>query len=240
MRRDKRFGIPSSRADRGTARQCRTATHLQISVIPTPIPVLPGTVPHFLLWMGDSGLTTPIAAVVAAALVVSRGTRLLAMVWCAAFVGSASIVFATKLGVFGWGEGFDAISFRGPSGHATLAACVWPAVAWLLTSRAPPVWRRAAVGAGAAVALGVAWTLATRGYHTLPEVAAGTLLGAAAAGWFLRAVASCVRPPPTAVLVVAGLLIAGWLSLQHGKPFGPLDRAKADVHRWVEGRARRQ
>lgn len=199
---------------------------------PSLYPLIPGSLTHFLLWMGDSGLATLVVGAVALALAWRKETRGLAWLWAVAFVLVTSLVFATKLGIFGWGNGFEALDFRGPSGHATLSAFVWPMVAWLLTLHAGRRVRCAAHLLGAAFALGIGWILVAYDFHSLPEVVAGSLLGGGASVACIAA-ARASAPAPKHITVLAALVIALLFGLQHGTQFGPLVRFKAKAHQLV-------
>ena len=182
--------------------------------------------------MGDSGLATLVTAVVVAALAIKKETRGLAWRWGAAFVLVASLVFATKLRLFGWGNGIEAIGFRGPSGHATLAAFVWPMVAWLLTARSARPVRWAAMGVGAGLALGTAWVLVAYDFHSFSEVVAGSVLGGMGAGacvWTGRS----AHPPSALVTGLAALTVAVLFGVQHGSRFGPLTQLERKAHKMV-------
>jgi hypothetical protein len=196
------------------------------------LPLVPGNLSHFLLWMGDSGLATLVVGAVALCLALRKQTRGLAWRWAGAFVLVTSLVFATKLGLFGWGDGFESLDFRGPSGHAALSAFVWPMVAWLLTLHAGPRLRGAAYFLGVACALAIAWILVAYDFHSLPEVVAGSLLGGSASLACIAAARSSA-PAPKAVTVLAGLVIVALFGLQHGAQFGPLVRFKAKAHQLV-------
>lgn len=182
--------------------------------------------------MGDSGLATLVVGAVALCLALRQQTRGLAWLWAGAFVLVTSLVFATKLGLFGWGDGFESLDFRGPSGHATLSAFVWPMVAWLLTLHADRRVRFAAHLLGAAFALGIAWILVAYDFHSLPEVVAGSLLGGGASIACIAA-ARFSAPAPKHITVLAALVIAVLFGLQHGTQFGPLVRFKAKAHQLV-------
>lgn len=195
-------------------------------------PPAPGTLPHFLLWMGDSGLATVVTAAMVMALALDRTTRGLAGRWGIAFVGITSLVFATKLGLFGWNDGIAALDFRGPSGHATLSAFVWPLCARLLTMRADRPLRLVALVLGAASAAGTAWVLVTCGFHSGAEVAAGSLLGGGAAWACIRGTRTA-PPPLRGITVLAGLLIATSIGLQHGRELPALVRFKWKAHEMV-------
>lgn len=192
-------------------------------------PPAPGTLPHFLLWMGDSGLATVVTAAMVLALALHRTTRGLAGRWAGVFVGVTALVFATKLGLFGWGEGIAALDFRGPSGHATLSAFVWPLCARLLTMRAGRSVRRAAGLVGMALAAGTAWVLVTHGFHSGVEVAAGSLLGGGAA-WACIRHARAIEPPRPGITLLAAVLIASSVGLQHGRELPALVRFKWKAH----------
>ncbi|WP_219216928.1 hypothetical protein [Variovorax boronicumulans] len=199
----------------------------------TPLlPLVPGNLSHFLLWMGDSGLATLVVGAVALCLALRKQTRGLAWLWAGAFVLVSSLVFATKLGIFGWGDGFERLDFRGPSGHATVSAFVWPMVAWLLTMHAGRSVRVAAYLLGAAFAMGIAWILVAYSFHSLPEVVAGSLLGGGASVACIAA-ARFSAPAPRHITVLAALVIALLFGLQHGTQLGPLVRFKAKAHQLV-------
>lgn len=204
-----------------------------LGAVTTPLhPLVPGNLSHFLLWMGDSGLATLVVGAVALCLALRRQTRGLAWLWAGTFVLVTSLVFATKLGLFGWGEGFASLDFRGPSGHATLSAFVWPMVAWLLTLHADRRVRLAAHLLGAAFALAIAWILVAYDFHSLPEVVAGSLLGGGASVACIAAARSAA-PAPRHITLLAALMIALLFGLQHGTQFGPLVRFKAKAHQLV-------
>lgn len=204
-----------------------------LGAVTTPLhPLVPGNLSHFLLWMGDSGLGTLVVGAVALCLGLRKQTRGLAWLWAGAFVLVTSLVFATKLGLFGWGDGFASLDFRGPSGHATLSAFVWPMVAWLLTAHADRRVRFAAHLLGAAFAMGIAWILVAYNFHSLPEVIAGSLLGGSASVACIAAARSSA-PAPRHITALAALVIAMLFGMQHGTQFGPLVRFKAKAHQLV-------
>ena len=192
----------------------------------------PGSFAQFLLWMGDSGLATPVAAVVVVALAMSKATRALACRWAAAFLLVVALVLATKLQLFGWGNGIASIGFRGPSGHATLAAFVWPMVAWLITARGGRWIRVMGICLGAACAAGVAWVLVAYGFHSLVETVAGGLLGGAGAGVCIFTARSA-HPPSARASWLAACAVAVVFGLQHGAPLRPLKQLERAAHRMV-------
>lgn len=193
-------------------------------------PLVAGNFAHFLLWMGDSGLATLVTAAVVLALAIPKATRGLACRWAAAFVLVVSLVLATKLRLFGWGDGIAAIGFRGPSGHAAMAAFVWPMVSWLVTARASRRVRCIAMAVGALFALGVAWVLVAHGFHSLVETVAGGLLGGIGAGACIFAARSA-QPQSARVTWLAALAVAVVFGLQHGSPLKPLRQLERTAHK---------
>lgn len=182
--------------------------------------------------MGDSGLATLVAAVALLALAIPKATRGSACRWAVAFVLVVSVVLATKLRLFGWGNGIPAIGFRGPSGHATLAAFVWPMVAWLITARADRRIQVIGIGLGSACAVGVAWVLVAYGFHSLVETVAGGLLGGVGAGVCIFAARSA-HPSSARVKWLAACAVAVVFCLQHGAPLKPLKQLERAAHRML-------
>lgn len=161
--------------------------------------------------MGDSGLTSLVAATLALFLAISRDTRRLALVWTSTFIVVTAAVFATKLGLFGWGDGISRLHFRGPSGHATLAFMVWPVVAYVLTMHASNATRRAAVFVSLVIAIAISWLLISQHFHTVPETLAGCVLGAAAACICIHAARVAPRPAPSVTMLTGSVVIAIFL-----------------------------
>lgn len=195
-------------------------------------PIVAGNLVHFLLWIGDSGLTTLVAGTVVLSLAVAKKTQELALRWAVAFTGLTALVFATKLGLFGWGKGFASLDFRGPSGHASLSAFVWPMVASLLTTHTNIHVRRLALFVSAVAALGTAWILVAHAFHSVAEVAAGSILGALGTTACIWGSRSGPRPSRH-VVWAAGFAIFMLFIVQHGESFAPLTRLQIKAHQMV-------
>lgn len=156
-----------------------------------------------LTWLGDSALLLPAAAFIALWLASARATRLTALGWVLAFGLCGGIVLLSKVAFMGWGLGIASINFTGFSGHTAIAAAVWPVALWLLTSRAAHRVRVGAAVVGWMLAALVGYSRLAIDAHSVSEVAAGYLLGAATSAAFLRWQQR--RPHPRLGAVVVGL-----------------------------------
>jgi len=134
--------------------------------------------------LGQAEIVVPSAAPAILWLLWSREARQV-WVWILPLLGGALLTLASKLAFIGWGLGIAALDFTGISGHALLAAGVYPVLARLLTATAPPAVQRYAVACGYALATLVAVSRVPLGAHSPAEAIAGFVLGTAAGGWVL-------------------------------------------------------
>jgi len=130
--------------------------------------------------LGESGIVLPVVLVVAIGLGWSarRAGRALSLLLPVAL--AAIVVTATKIAFMGFGWGIARLDFTGMSGHAMLAAALYPV---LVVVHVPPTGRRRAVAmalAAAVVAL-VAVSRVVLGTHSESEVLSGCAVGALAA-----------------------------------------------------------
>lgn len=149
---------------------------------------------HTFTWLGDSGLLLPAAAFVLVWLASSRRTWYSAVLWTLCFGACGAIVALSKLAFMGWGLGDVAFDFTGFSGHTALSSCFWPVALWLLASRGGHRLRVAAACAGWLLGAAIGVSRLAIDAHSVSEVVAGFLLGAAASGLFL--VLQHTRPHP--------------------------------------------
>lgn len=127
--------------------------------------------------LGAAGIMLPLFVTIAIAFWRSGQTRAL-RTWAWALAAGVAVVLATKIAFIGWGWGSARFDFTGISGHATLAASIFPVwLGWLLARHG-----RRCSAYGAALGLGVAavvgWSRLVLGAHSPSEVILGWLLGA--------------------------------------------------------------
>ena len=161
---------------------------------------------------GEAQILLPAVLLVALALLRRPQTRALALLWLSSLSAALVLTTATKVAFIGWGIGSPALNFTGISGHAMMAAAVYPLLLGSLAARAPGPGRSAAAGVGYAMALLVGLSRVALGAHSASEVLAGLCVGGAASVIALneaRLVRALINPVfPTAV--------AFWLALTPG------------------------
>jgi membrane-associated phospholipid phosphatase len=116
----------------------------------------------------------------------ARPGRRSVTLWVSTFAAAMGIVVATKLAFIGWGVGIRMLDFTGISGHATLAATIFPILGHLACARTPR-WIRAlgvALAAWLAVAVGISRVIL--GAHSPAEVVVGLGVGFAVASIVIR------------------------------------------------------
>jgi membrane-associated phospholipid phosphatase len=166
--------------------------------------------------VGDAALTIPVAITCAVWLALSD--RALAIRWMLLLAAGMALVGVTKILYAGCGIEIAAIGFRVISGHSTLSTAVWTVTIALLCRGAGG---RVLAGAACGLLIG-ALTAIARLFdhaHTVPEVIAGWLLGAAVAALFIRSLtrsdARLFRPAVAAI----GLSLVTTLAYGHHAPF---------------------
>jgi len=199
---------------------------------------------YHLSALGGLNVTASLAVAIAAWLVGARCWRL-ALAWCLLFGGAVFIAVASQVAFLGWGIGVRDLEFTGFSGHATRAGAVFPVALFLLMERRgvrreerrtesrPGArdrraggWLRAAVLAGAVLAVAVAAARVKVGAHSASEAVAGCMLGLACAGLFIARTRSAGDSKPQPLLL--GLL-AATLLLPRSDP--------ANSHQWLTAAA---
>lgn len=194
--------------------------------------------------LGGLNVTALLVVAIAAWLVGARSWRL-ALAWCLLFGAALLIAVASQMAFLGWGIGVRSLEFTGFSGHATRAAAVFPVALFLLLERrglrredrrseARPggqdrrtsSWLRAAVLAGAVLAIAVAFARVKVGAHSASEAAAGCVLGLACAGLFIAHTRATRDRSPQPLLL--GLL-AATLLLPRADPI--------NSHQWLTAAA---
>jgi membrane-associated phospholipid phosphatase len=164
---------------------------------------------QFVTRLGEAQILLPAALLLAWWLARKVAARPLVQWWLALVAGAAAITTVSKLAFLGWGIGIAAIDFTGISGHAMFAAAIYPLLCAALSGSQPRAWRRAAIGAGFAVALLVGLSRLVVGAHSLSEVVAGFALGAAVSA----AALALAHPPATRAPLLLPLALAAWLTV---------------------------
>ncbi|ELZ9606247.1 phosphatase PAP2 family protein [Klebsiella pneumoniae] len=137
---------------------------------------------QLISFFGDSTVLLPSAAALFIVLMLRKTSRLLAWQWSLLFGITGAIVCASKLAFMGWGLGIRELDYTGFSGHS---AAFWPIFLWLLCARFSVGLRKAAVITGYVLAAVVGYSRLVIHAHSVSEVIAGLLLGAAGSALFL-------------------------------------------------------
>lgn len=138
---------------------------------------------HLIFWRCT--VLLPSAAALFIVLMLRKTSRLLAWQWSLLFGITGAIVCASKLAFMGWGLGIRKLDYTGFSGHSALSAAFWPIFLWLLSARFSAGWQKAAVATGYILAAVVGYSRLVIHAHSVSEVIAGLLLGAAGSALFL-------------------------------------------------------
>lgn len=136
------------------------------------------------LIFGDSTVLLPSAAALFIVLMLRKTSRLLAWQWSLLFGITGAIVCASKLAFMGWGLGIRELDYTGFSGRSALSAAFWPIFLWLLSARFSAGLQKAAVATGYILAAVVGYSRLVIHAHSVSEVIAGLLLGAAGSALF--------------------------------------------------------
>jgi membrane-associated phospholipid phosphatase len=191
--------------------------------MPADTPVL--SLPAWLLLtrLGESQLLLPAFAAMLAWLRWRMGATRVVAVWAAAVVVAAAITTVSKLAFIGWGWGDAALDFTGISGHAMFSFALWPVIVGSLRTDAPRGRRALLLAFGYAVALVIAGSRVIVEAHSVSEVVAGSLLGAAASAAALH-----WAPPPRGhapLLLVLGIALWFVATPAHAPP--------SPTHGWI-------
>ncbi|NEX64023.1 hypothetical protein [Noviherbaspirillum galbum] len=178
-------------------------------------------------YLGNASVMIPLACGIAAWLALS-GAAGLAWRWMLRFAVACLLVAASKAAYMGWGVALPEIDYNALSGHAMLAAAVFPVLSRTMLGRmiAHPAGAAALPGLGLSVAM-LAF-LVHFGFHTLSEALGGWLLGCIASLQVIRRLPPAPHASSDPSIPVASLrwiaaactvifLASGWLAHGHGK-----------------------
>ncbi|MFT3719918.1 phosphatase PAP2 family protein [Pseudorhodoferax sp.] len=173
--------------------------------------------------LGNSSMLLPAALVLALWLAGAR-QRQLALAWSLSFGAAVLLVLASKLAFLGWGVRSAWLDFTGISGHSMVSTAVFTFGAWLWAADRGRRARLLAIAVGLCVGALVGVSRVVLHAHSVSEVVAGFVLGAAAAclpmSW--RRLPSAPLGLPWLVPSLCAVLV---LAPQLGRP--------AEVHHWV-------
>jgi membrane-associated phospholipid phosphatase len=158
---------------------------------------------------GEVQILLPAALLAALALLRRPDTRSIAVLWIASLSVALLLTTASKVAFIGWGIGWPELNFTGISGHAMVAAAVYPLLLGALASHVPRLDRRVAVGAAYAIALLVGISRVVLEEHSASEVLAGLLVGGAASATTL----DLVRLQRAVISPAIPAVVAVWLAL---------------------------
>jgi membrane-associated phospholipid phosphatase len=99
--------------------------------------------------------------------------------WLLMLAGAGLVTLTTKLAFIGWGLGWAWADFTGVSGHTLAATAVLPPLASLATGRQSVRGRAVLLAVAVLLAIVVGVSRVVLGAHSVSEVLAGWLLGAA-------------------------------------------------------------
>jgi len=185
---------------------------------------------HFLTDFGDTAVTVPLAVVTAAFLLAVREFRM-ALAWAGAILLCAGAIGALKTLLAVCSHPLGASGLASPSGHTAMSFAVYGGLAAIAGAGVGRNARAAVGAAGVAFAAGIAASRAILHYHTVLEVAVGSVVGLAALALIVGAV---VRWRPRR-LPLAGLAAAvlAMLLIFHGHRW-PAERAVGLFAGWVD------
>ncbi len=173
------------------------------------------------------------AALAIAAWLIAENEKRLALCWALLFAAGMGVVVAAKMAFIGWGIGIRAIDFAGFSGHAMRATAVLPVLFYLILESAPRPLRACGALCGLAAGAVVGLSRLALHAHTISEVAAGWLLGAAVSISFIWVAGAMLRRPvfnPLRIMLsLMALLVAPYVHP------APTQRWLTDITLYVTG-----
>ena len=165
--------------------------------------------PFWLLFirLGEAQILLPAALAFSWWLARRAEARPLVQWWLTLLALAVVVTVATKVAFIGWGVGSAPLDFTGVSGHAMLAAAVYPLLGAALAASQSPPWRRLSLAAGIALALLIGLSRVVVHSHSVSEVIAGLALGGSASAVALV----LARAPHSRVPLLLPLALALWL-----------------------------
>ncbi len=191
---------------------------------------------HGVTRMGEGAILLPAALLAAWLLVRQHDKGRTAGIWLASLGGAVLLTLASKFAFLGWGLGWAAFNFSGVSGHAMMAASVYPVLFAVLIPIPSALVRLSAAVAGITLALLVGVSRIVVGAHSWSEVIAGLALGGAVTAIVLSgrgmSVSIARRPAQMSLTrtLAAPFAIAIWLTMMPA--FGPSLNSHSIITEW--------
>ncbi len=191
---------------------------------------------HGVTRMGEGPILLPAALLAAWLLVRQRDNRRTAGIWLVSLGAAMFFTLASKFAFMGWGLGWAALDFSGVSGHAMMAASVYPVLFAVLIPAPPGPGRWCTAGAGMALAVLVGASRLFVGAHSWSEVLAGLALGGVVTAVVLSGSSMAfgtVRSQSRVSLastLAAPLAIVIWLTMMPA--FGPSINSHSVITEW--------
>lgn len=154
-------------------------------------------------------------------------------IWIGVFAAAGSLVAMTKLLFMGWCLGIDAVGFTGISGHAAMAAVVFPVLFRLIAGACGPPIRHDAWFAGESFAVLIGISRLLIHVHSVAEVLSGLALGLCLSHLFLHLVRGSIRIAASRRTILVSLVI--WSSLASLGPVPTHDMLE-NFAAWLSGR----
>ena len=190
---------------------------------------------HLVTRLGEAQLLLPAALASGLAMTRTQIGRGVAARWALMLAVATLITLATKLAFIGWGVGSAVLNFTGISGHAMLAAAIYPVLFGTLSTQSPNSTRWLALLTGYGLALTVGISRIVVEAHSSSEVLGGFLLGGITGAVALRLVTAPRWPISVALLAVA----VAWFSVVPTlSPALPTHSAVTQLALAVSGRAK--
>lgn len=133
---------------------------------------------HLVTRLGEVQILLPAAMLATLSYAMRHRSWRTVGLWLVLLATATLLTLASKLAFIGWGLGWAALDFTGVSGHAMLAAALYPMLLATLIPARSPSGRRCAIGLGIGLALLVGVSRVVVGAHSWSEVLAGLALGA--------------------------------------------------------------
>lgn len=167
------------------------------------------------LVLGDAAVAVPAGAAIAI-LLLSQGTWKSSAWWMLLFLAGTGCIAASKLVFAACGKEIEMVAFKAASGHAMLAAAVYPTLLFVVLRAYHALVWSSGLMLGMMIGPAMGALLIIRSLHSPSEVLAGWIVGAAVSTWTIR---TLCREPSIPVSISAALCgIAAFLAIWVARP----------------------